>query len=99
AADLARRLDAEDILVLDVRPEAEFRAGHIRGARSIPIGELEARLGELPDDREVIAYCRGPFCVFADRAVALLRGRGYRARRLETGCPDWRAAGLPAVRR
>lgn len=99
AEDLAERLHGDDVVVLDVRPEVEFRAGHIRGARCIPMPELERRLDELPRGREVVAYCRGPFCVFADEAVALLRDRGYRARRLELGFPDWRAAGLPAVRR
>jgi rhodanese-related sulfurtransferase len=82
-------------VVLDVRPEEEYRAGHIPGARSVPIERLEACLEEIPEDREVVAYCRGPYCVFSDEAVALLRSRGYRARRLEEGLPDWRAAGLP----
>ena len=97
--EVAERLESGEVLVLDVRPEREFRAGHIRGARSIPVDELEPRLHELPRDREVIAYCRGPYCAFADEAVALLRRHGYRARRLAIGFPDWRAVGLPAVRR
>jgi rhodanese-related sulfurtransferase len=97
--ELAERLRTGGTVVLDVRPEIEFRAGHIRGACSIPLQELEARLDELPKDQEVIAYCRGPFCVFADEAVALLRRHGFRARRFELGFPDWRAAGLPSVRR
>ncbi|HEX5501188.1 MAG TPA: metalloregulator ArsR/SmtB family transcription factor, partial [Thermomicrobiales bacterium] len=95
AAELLARLRDEGLVVLDVRPAEEYRAGHIAGARSLPVAELAARLREIPPDREVIAYCRGPYCVFADEAVALLRARGYRARRLAEGLPDWRAAGLP----
>jgi rhodanese-related sulfurtransferase len=86
---------AGDVTVLDVRPAEEFAAGHIAGALSIPVAELEARLGELPRRREVIAYCRGPYCVYADEAVKLLRARGRKARRLHEGFPEWRAAGLP----
>lgn len=97
AETLVRRLDDGDVVVLDVRPVVEFRAGHIPGARSIPIVELEERLQEVPRDREVVAYCRGPYCVFSDEAVALLRGRGYAARRLDIGLPDWRSAGLPVA--
>jgi rhodanese-related sulfurtransferase len=97
ATTLLRRLGEGDVVVLDVRPEQEFRAGHIPDARSIPVDELEARLHEVPRDREIVAYCRGPYCVFSDEAVALLRGRGYAARRLEVGLPDWRAAGLPVA--
>jgi rhodanese-related sulfurtransferase len=93
--ELLVRMREEGVLVLDVRPEEEYRAGHIPGARSVPLERLEAYLEELPRDREVIAYCRGPYCVFSDEAVALLRSRGYRARRLAEGLPDWRAAGLP----
>jgi rhodanese-related sulfurtransferase len=88
---------ADDVVVLDVRPEAEYRAGHIEGARSIPVDELEQRLSQIPKRREVVAYCRGPFCVYADEAVGKLRRRGYRARRLEIGFPDWRAAGFPVA--
>ena len=99
ADELLERLSAGDTVVLDVRPEVEFRAGHIRGARSMPLHELEARMSELPKDQEIVAYCRGPFCMFADEAVTLLRRHGFRARRFELGFPDWRAAGLPAVRR
>ena len=95
AAELARRLERGDVVVLDVRPEAEFRAGHIAGARSIPVNELEAVAGELPKRREVIAYCRGPYCVYADDAVRLLRSRGLKARRLDVGYPEWQRAGLP----
>ena len=97
AAALLRRLDDGETIVLDVRPTEEFRAGHIPGARSIPIAELENRLQELPPGREVIAYCRGPYCVFSDEAVALLQARGFDARRLEVGLPDWRAAGFPVA--
>jgi rhodanese-related sulfurtransferase len=75
-----------------VRPPAEYAAGHIEGARSIPLAELERRLGELPPDREVIAYCRGPFCVYAHEAVRRLRRAGVQARRLEEGWPEWRLA-------
>jgi rhodanese-related sulfurtransferase len=97
ATSLQRRLREEDVVVLDVRPAEEYRAGHIPGAHSIPIDELTARLQELPATREIVAYCRGPFCVFADEAVALLRARGYRATRLIEGFPDWQAAGLPTA--
>lgn len=92
---LLGRLDDDDIVVLDVRPRDEYSAGHLPGARSIPIDELENHLAELSPDQEVIAYCRGPYCLFADEAVELLRQRGFRARRLVEGFPDWRAAGLP----
>jgi rhodanese-related sulfurtransferase len=81
--------------VLDVRPEDEFALGHLPGALNIPFIELERRLGELPKGREVIAYCRGPYCVLSFEAVAALRARGYRVRRLEDGYPEWKAAGLP----
>jgi rhodanese-related sulfurtransferase len=95
AEELARRLERGDVVVLDVRPETEFRAGHIAGARSVPVDDLEARLGELPKRREVVAYCRGPYCVYADDAVRLLRSRGRKARRLDVGYPEWQRAGLP----
>lgn len=95
ARELRQRLQEGSAVVLDVRPEAEYRAGHISGARSIPIAELQARLREIPKSREIVAYCRGPYCVFADEAVTLLRARGYRVRRFEQGYPDWRALGLP----
>jgi len=93
--DLLDRLRAGDVVLLDTRPEEEFRAGHIPGALSMPLEELEARLHVLPMDQEVVAYCRGPYCVFSDEAVAVLRASGYRARRFSLGFPDWRAAGLP----
>ena len=93
--ELARRLqDGDDLVVLDVRPAAEYAAGHLPGAVSIPVGELRRRLAELPADREVVAYCRGPYCAFAHEAVALLREEGFSARRLEDGLPEWQAAGL-----
>jgi rhodanese-related sulfurtransferase len=95
ATELMERLSEEGVIVLDVRPEEEYRAGHIPGAISVPIDALEAALQTLPRDREIVAYCRGPYCVFSDEAVALLRSRGYRARRLRQGLPDWRAAGMP----
>lgn len=95
--ELLERASRGDVIVLDVRPAEEYRAGHIPGAVSIPLGELETRLGELPPDVEVVAYCRGPYCVFAGEAVALLRGRGRRARRLVDGLPEWRLAGLPVA--
>jgi rhodanese-related sulfurtransferase len=93
--ELARRLqDGDPLVVLDVRPAAEHAAGHLPGAMSIPIGELRRRLAELPADREIVAYCRGPYCAFAHEAVALLRQEGFSARRLEDGLPEWQAAGL-----
>jgi rhodanese-related sulfurtransferase len=95
AHELLRHLSDDQIVLLDVRPAEEYAAGHLPQARSIPVTELEARLAELPVDREIVAYCRGPYCVFADEAVALLRARGYRARRLEQGVPEWRTLGLP----
>jgi rhodanese-related sulfurtransferase len=93
--DLVSRLEAGLVMVLDVRPGDEFALGHLPGAINIPLGELERRLGEIPADREVVAYCRGPYCVLSFEAVAALRGRGYRVRRLEDGYPEWKAAGLP----
>jgi len=95
--DLLARLARGDTIVLDVRPALEYRQGHIAGARSIPVDELEARLGELDPEREVVAYCRGPYCVFADEAVTLLRTSGRRAFRYAEGFPDWAAAGLPVA--
>lgn len=93
--ELARRLASDEGFVLDVRPEEEYRSGHIPGALSIPVAELEERLSELPTDREVIAYCRGPYCLFSQQAAEVLRRNGVQARRLEAGFPDWRAAGHP----
>lgn len=91
--ELRRRLAAGTVVVIDVRPAVEYRQGHIAGARSMPLAELERRLAELPRDREIVAYCRGPYCVFADEAVRLLRDHGFRAWRLGAGFPEWRAAG------
>ncbi len=94
-AELKRRLGRRDIVVLDVRPAVEYEAGHIAGALSVPLDELARRLRELPDDADVVAYCRGPFCVYADDAVRALNWRGFRAARLEDGFPEWARAGLP----
>jgi ArsR family transcriptional regulator len=93
--DLVAKLRDDLVTVLDVRPEDEFSLGHLPGALNIPLAELERRLGELSKGREVIAYCRGPYCVLSFEAVAALRARGYRVRRLEDGYPEWKAAGLP----
>jgi rhodanese-related sulfurtransferase/DNA-binding transcriptional ArsR family regulator len=93
--ELARRLRRKDVVLIDVRPAPEFGAGHIAGARSVPIEELSRRLTGVSKKSEVVAYCRGPYCVFADDAVRILRKRGYRASRLEDGFPEWRDAGLP----
>jgi rhodanese-related sulfurtransferase len=95
AQELLQSLSDDQVIVLDVRPAEEYAAGHLPLARSIPVTELEARLAELPVDREIVAYCRGPYCVFADEAVAILRARGYQAHRLEQGLPEWRTLGLP----
>lgn len=95
--ELAKRIRRRDVVVLDVRPVEEFEAGHIEGARSIPLDQLGRRLRELPKDAEIVAYCRGPYCVFAPEAMHLLRRRGFRARRLEDGFPEWRLAGLPVA--
>jgi len=84
-----------DVVVLDVRPEAEYQTGHLPHARSIPISELKRRLAELPKDKEIVAYCRGPFCLMSNEAVALLKKRGYRARKIGDGVAEWAAAGLP----
>ncbi len=94
-ADLIARLEDGLVTILDVRPEDEFALGHLPSAVNIPLEKLERRLKELPADREIIAYCRGPYCVFSVEAVAVLRERGYRVRRLEEGYPEWKAAGLP----
>ena len=92
--ELEARLKAGDIVVLDVRPAVEYEAGHIPGARSVPVGELR-RLRSLAKDTEIVAYCRGPYCVYADEAVRQLRRRGFAAKRLEDGYPEWKRAGLP----
>jgi rhodanese-related sulfurtransferase/DNA-binding HxlR family transcriptional regulator len=90
--ELIGRMRSGEAVLVDVRPSVEFEAGHIEGARSIPLDELEERLAELPPDREVIAYCRGPLCAFAPEAVRRLRAAGREARRLEEGWPEWRLA-------
>jgi len=91
--ELEERLERDDVLVLDVRPEEEFEAGHIPGARSIPVDRLEEHLDELPEDRDIVAYCRGPYCVYSDDAVRKLREKGRNARRLSGGLPDWLVEG------
>jgi rhodanese-related sulfurtransferase len=91
--ELVRRVRSGEVTVLDVRPTEEYEAGHIPGAHSIPLGQLSARMKEIPREREVVAYCRGPYCVMAVEAVELLRGRGFRAHRMEQGVTDWRARG------
>ena len=93
ADEFRRRVKAGDVTLLDVRPVEEYRAGHIPGSLSIPVGELRSRLAELPRDREIVAYCRGPYCVMAVEAVELLRRRGFKAQRMEAGVVDWRARG------
>lgn len=95
--ELARRLRRGDVTVIDVRPLVEYRAGHIPGAKPIPPVELDKRLRGLPRDTEVVAYCRGPYCVYADTAVRALARRGVQARRLEDGFPEWKRAGLPVA--
>jgi rhodanese-related sulfurtransferase len=95
ADELQARLAKGSVIVLDVRPEPEYRAGHIPGALSAPLDSLEAVAAKLPKRRQIVAYCRGPYCVYADDAVRLLRERGLKARRLDVGLPEWRRAGLP----
>ena len=96
AADLWRRIELGDVTLIDVRPEDEYRAGHLPGAISIPLPDLEQRLGALPGDQEIIAYCRGPYCMLAVDAVRLLRDKGFTARRAEVGVPDMRAMPTPS---
>jgi rhodanese-related sulfurtransferase/predicted transcriptional regulator len=95
ADELEQRLKKGTVIVLDVRPEPEFRAGHIPGALSAPLDSLEQVAAKLPRRREIVAYCRGPYCVYADDAVRLLRERGLKARRLDVGFPEWRRAARP----
>ena len=95
--ELVERLRAGDVVVLDVRPDAEYAAGHLPGAVNVPPDELEQRLGALGADQQVVAYCRGPYCVYADDAVRLLLAAGRNARRLDDGYPEWAAAGLPVL--
>jgi len=98
AEELVRRMDQESVVVLDVRPTEEYLAGHIPGAISLPVSQLKRRMKELPQHRQIVAYCRGPYCVQADAAVDLLTRNGFKARRLEVGVPDWRNLGLPVKR-
>jgi len=97
-AELLERARCGEIVVIDVRPVAEYQAGHLPHARSVPLAELEQRLGELPLDRDIVAYCRGPFCLFAEAAVELLARRGFRVRKILDGVSEWQAAGLPLAR-
>jgi rhodanese-related sulfurtransferase/DNA-binding transcriptional ArsR family regulator len=94
-SELLQRAERGEVVVLDVRPEEEYAAGHIPGARSVPLDSLEQELEAIPLEREVVAYCRGPYCVLAVDAVTRLRGAGHRARRLQDGFPEWCEAGLP----
>jgi len=93
--ELLQRARRDDVVILDTRPTQEYRAGHIPGALSVPVDELKARLRKLPKSKEYVAYCRGPYCVYADRAVELLTASGRKARRLKEGFPEWKAAGFP----
>lgn len=95
ASELLERAKTAQVVVLDVRPTEEYTAGHLNGAINIPVNELESRLAELPAGQEIVAYCRGPHCMLSYDAVEKLRQRGYAARRLEDGYPEWKAAGLP----
>ena len=95
AEELQKRLARGDVVVLDVRPEPEYRAGHIPGAQSVPLDALASLAPKLTRRRQIVAYCRGPYCVYADDAVRLLQARGFKARRLDVGFPEWRRAGLP----
>ena len=95
AEELQQRLARDQVVVLDVRPEPEYRAGHIAGARSAPLDELRSLLPTLPRRKELVAYCRGPFCVYADDAVRLFQDLGIKARRLDVGFPEWQRAGFP----
>ncbi|PYR54223.1 MAG: ArsR family transcriptional regulator [Acidobacteria bacterium] len=93
--ELLKRARSENVVILDTRPATEYAAGHIAGAISVPVDDLQQRLRQLPKRKEYVAYCRGPYCVYADRAVEILRSTGRRARRLLEGFPEWRAAGFP----
>lgn len=95
ASELLSKIQAENVVLLDVRPQEEYNSGHIEGAVCIPIDQLTERLSELPSSMEVIAYCRGPFCVFADEAIQILKNNNYSASRLEDGYADWKLKGLP----
>jgi rhodanese-related sulfurtransferase/DNA-binding transcriptional ArsR family regulator len=96
-AELLKRARSKQVVILDTRPASEYAAGHIAGAISVPVDDLNRRLQQLTKGKEYVAYCRGPYCVYADRAVELLRANGRRARRLLDGFPEWRAAGLPVA--
>jgi rhodanese-related sulfurtransferase len=93
--ELLRLLNDEAVIIIDTRPEIEYEQGHISSACSVPVENLGRRLAELPRDVEIVAYCRGPYCVYSDQAVRLLHRHGFRARRLREGFPEWRAAGYP----
>jgi rhodanese-related sulfurtransferase len=93
--ELQRLMDDEAVTVIDTRPEVEYEQGHIPSARSVPVEKLKRQLAELPRDVEVVAYCRGPYCVYSDDAVRLLHRNGFKARRLDEGFPEWQAAGYP----
>lgn len=95
--EVVARLRSGDIVLVDVRPSAEYRAGHVEGARSLPLADLRRRMRDLPRDREVVAYCRGPYCVYADETVRTLTAEGFMAARLEEGFPEWRDAHLPVA--
>ncbi len=95
--ELVKRAREGSVLILDVRPAEEYAAGHIRGAVSVPLGQLKRHLARLSRRKEIVAYCRGPYCVLSVHAVEMLRSRGFRARRLADGFPEWRGAGLPTA--
>ena len=97
-ADLLKRSRTQDIIVIDTRPASEYAGGHIAGAISVPVDDLQRRLKELPKRKEFVAYCRGPYCVYADRAVEILHASGRRAKRLIEGFPEWQVAGFPVER-
>ena len=94
-AELLKRARSQAVVILDTRPANEYASGHIAGAISVPVDDLQRRLRELPRNRKYVAYCRGPYCVYADRAVEILRAKGRRAQRLLEGFPEWKAAGFP----
>jgi len=93
--ELWQRIQDDDVVVIDVRPEVEYQKGHIAGAISVPLSQLKDKIAEIPQDREIVAYCRGPYCVLSAEATSMLRGAGYKAKRLKEGLPEWREAGLP----
>lgn len=95
SAELAEKMQREEVTIIDVRPKHEFDEGHIAGALNVPVDDLSDKLNELPKDQEIVAYCRGPFCVFADDAVGMLREKGFNAKRLDEGFPEWMLDELP----